>query len=83
MKKQGYDVKLIDHWTPPEGDDLRPLVAMPNIPKPLHLVNAPSPILVILFDIVTLIKLLQSSKACCPILVTLFGRVTLVMLSQP
>ena len=39
MKKQGYEVKLIDRWEPPEGDDLRPLVAMPNIPKPLHLVN--------------------------------------------
>lgn len=31
-----YDVKLVDHWTPPDRDDLRPLVAMPNIPKPLH-----------------------------------------------
>ena len=31
-----YDVKLITKWIPPEGDDLRPLIAMPNIPKPLH-----------------------------------------------
>ena len=31
-----YDVKLITKWEPPEGDDLRPLIAMPNIPKPLH-----------------------------------------------
>ena len=31
-----YNVKLITKWTPPEGDDLRPLIAMPNIPKPLH-----------------------------------------------
>lgn len=31
-----FDVKLVTKWTPPEGDDLRPLIAMPNIPKPLH-----------------------------------------------
>lgn len=31
-----YDVKLITKWEPPEGGDLRPLIAMPNIPKPLH-----------------------------------------------
>ncbi len=31
-----YDVKLVTKWTPPEDDDLRPLIAMPNIPKPLH-----------------------------------------------
>lgn len=31
-----YDVKFVTKWTPPEGDDLRPLIAMPNIPKPLH-----------------------------------------------
>lgn len=38
MKK--YDVKLVDGWLPPkEGDDLRPLIAMPNIPRPLHGVN--------------------------------------------
>lgn len=35
-----YDVKIIDRWIPPtEGGDLRPLVAMPNIPRPLHGVN--------------------------------------------
>ena len=34
-----YDVKLVDGWLPPEGDDLRPLIAMPNIPRPLHGVN--------------------------------------------
>lgn len=35
-----YDVKTIDRWIPPtEGGDLRPLVAMPNIPRPLHGVN--------------------------------------------
>ena len=37
--KKDYDIKLVDHWTMPEGDDMRPLVAMPNIPKPLHLMN--------------------------------------------
>jgi len=31
-----YDVKLITKWSPPDGDDLRPLIAMPNLPKPLH-----------------------------------------------
>lgn len=34
-----YDVKLVTKWTPPEDDDLRPLIAMPNIPKPCHLLN--------------------------------------------
>ena len=34
-----YDVKLVDGWLPPKGDDLRPLIAMPNIPRPLHGVN--------------------------------------------
>lgn len=34
-----YGVKVIDKWSPPEGEDLRPLVAMPNIPRPLHTVN--------------------------------------------
>lgn len=37
--KDKYDVKLIDGWLPPKGDDLRPLIAMPNIPRPLHGVN--------------------------------------------
>ena len=31
-----YDVKLVTRWDPPEGDDLRPLIAMPNLPKPTH-----------------------------------------------
>ena len=31
-----YDVKLVTKWIPPEDDDLRPLIAMPNIPKPTH-----------------------------------------------
>lgn len=31
-----YDVKLVTKWSPPSGEDLRPLIAMPNIPKPLH-----------------------------------------------
>lgn len=34
-----YDVKVVDGWLPPKGDDLRPLIAMPNIPRPLHGVN--------------------------------------------
>ena len=34
-----YDVEFIDSWAPPEGEDLRPLIGMPNIPKPLHHVN--------------------------------------------
>ena len=34
-----YDVKLVDGWLPPKGDDIRPLIAMPNIPRPLHGVN--------------------------------------------
>lgn len=34
-----YDVKLVTKWSPPEDGDLRPLIAMPNIPRPLHGVN--------------------------------------------
>lgn len=34
-----YDVKLVDGWLPPSGEDLRPLIAMPNIPRPLHTCN--------------------------------------------
>ena len=34
-----YDVKVVDGWIPPKGDDIRPLIAMPNIPRPLHGVN--------------------------------------------
>lgn len=39
MIKNGCDLKFVTEWRLPEGDDLRPLVAMPNIPKPLHLIN--------------------------------------------
>lgn len=35
-KMLSHDVKLVTEWTPPEGDDLRSLIAMPNIPKPCH-----------------------------------------------
>ena len=36
-----YDVKLVTEWHPPVQDaygevDMRPLIAMPNIPKPTH-----------------------------------------------
>lgn len=36
MTKKDYDIKLVTEWTPPEDDDLRPLIAMPNLPKPTH-----------------------------------------------
>lgn len=36
---KGHDVKFITKWEPPTGDDLRPLIAMPNIPRPCHLLN--------------------------------------------
>lgn len=40
MTKKDYDTKLVDGWLPPkDGDDIRPLIAMPNIPRPLHGVN--------------------------------------------
>lgn len=35
-KEHGIDLKFVLRWDPPEGDDLRPLIAMPNIPRPLH-----------------------------------------------
>ena len=35
VEKQ-FDVKLVDGWLPPKDGDLRPLIAMPNIPRPLH-----------------------------------------------
>lgn len=38
MKRKGYDVKLVTEWRCPEGGGA-PIIAMPNIPKPLHLVN--------------------------------------------
>ena len=34
-----YNVKVVDGWVPPTDGDLRPLIAMPNIPRPLHGVN--------------------------------------------
>lgn len=34
--KWGLDLQYVTSWTPPTDDDLRPLIAMPNIPKPLH-----------------------------------------------
>lgn len=34
-----YNVKVVDGWVPPANNDLRPLIAMPNIPRPLHGVN--------------------------------------------
>lgn len=40
MTKKDYDIKLVDGWMPPkEGEDIRPLIGMPNIPRPLHGVN--------------------------------------------
>lgn len=41
MTKKGYDIKLVTEWHPPIQDaygevDMRPLVAMVNLPKPLH-----------------------------------------------
>lgn len=32
----GLDLKYVTKWEPPADDDLRPLIAMPNIPKPCH-----------------------------------------------
>ena len=32
-----FDVKIVTKWEPPkEGEDMRALIAMPNIPKPTH-----------------------------------------------
>lgn len=36
MSKSEFDIKFVTKWVPPSDDDLRPLIAMPNIPKPLH-----------------------------------------------
>lgn len=36
MSKSEFDIKYVTKWVPPNDDDLRPLIAMPNIPKPLH-----------------------------------------------
>ena len=35
-EKYGLDLKYVTHWAPPNATDLRPLIAMPNVPKPLH-----------------------------------------------
>ena len=32
----GLDLQYVTSWTPPSDDDLRPLIAMPNIPRPCH-----------------------------------------------
>lgn len=42
--KYGLALEYVTSWTPPSSDDLRPLIAMPNIPRPLHAV-APRTIL--------------------------------------
>lgn len=34
--KYGLDLKYVTSWAPPSGDDLRPLIAMPNIVRPLQ-----------------------------------------------
>lgn len=36
--KWGLDLHYVTSWAPPSSDDLRPLIAMPNIPRPLHTV---------------------------------------------
>lgn len=38
MTKKDYDIKLVTEWKCPEGGGA-PIIAMPNIPKPLHLQN--------------------------------------------
>ena len=35
-EKYGLDLEYVTHWAPPNATDLRPLIAMPNVPKPLH-----------------------------------------------
>lgn len=32
----GLNLEYVTSWAPPSSDDLRPLIAMPNIPRPLH-----------------------------------------------
>lgn len=40
MTKKDYDIKLVTEWKcPREGDDLRALISMPNVPKPCHMLN--------------------------------------------
>lgn len=34
--KYGLSLEYVTSWVPPSGDDLRPLIAMPNIPRPCH-----------------------------------------------
>lgn len=34
--RYGLDLKYITKWDPPKGEDLRPLIAMPNLPKMTH-----------------------------------------------
>lgn len=38
MIKQGYDVRFVTEWVCPEGGGA-PIIAMPNIPRPTHLLN--------------------------------------------
>ena len=35
-ESHGLDLQYVTSWAPPAGEDKRPLIAMPNIPKPLH-----------------------------------------------
>ena len=51
--------------------------------SPSHPQNVPSPMLVTLSGIVTLVRLLHPQNAQSPMLVTLSGIVTLVRHSQP
>ena len=38
--KDKYDIKYVTGWRcPREGEDLRALISMPNVPKPCHLLN--------------------------------------------
>ena len=37
-EKYGLDLEYVTYWAPSADDDLRPLIAMPNIPRPLHTV---------------------------------------------
>lgn len=32
----GLDLQYVTSWAPPNSNDLRPLIAMPNIPRPCH-----------------------------------------------
>lgn len=38
--KEKYDIEYVTKWKcPREGEDLRALISMPNVPKPCHLLN--------------------------------------------